>query len=66
MSKVTFRIDLEYNQPDFEFAVGETFESESAFIEAAKEYAIEDLAEYMRGYALDEYAKVIIGEEDSE
>lgn len=67
MSKVTFRIDLVYNQKDFEFMVGETFSSEADFLGAAKDYAVEDLLNYIRSEDLSVYAEIILSnEEDSE
>lgn len=65
MSKVTFRIDLEYNQKDFEFMVGETFASESDFIQAAGEYAIEDLNALWREYSsAKDFSEIIISDEE--
>lgn len=65
MSKVTFRIDLEYNQADFEFMTGETFTTEASFIEAASEYAIEDLTALWREHSgVRDFSEVIISEED--
>jgi len=65
MSKVTFRIDLEYNQTDFEFMVGETFSSEADFVEAAKDYAVEDLLNYIRSEDLSVYAEIILSNEEA-
>lgn len=65
MSKVTFRIDLEYNQTDFEFMVGETFASEADFLEAAKDYAIEDLLNYIRSEDLSVFAEIILSNEEA-
>lgn len=66
MSKVTFRIDLEYNQADFEFMTGEVFESEASFIEAASEYAIEDLVALWREHSgVRDFSEIIISEEDN-
>jgi len=67
MSKVTFRIDLEYNQKDFEFMTGQSFDSEASFLEAAGEYAIEDLTALWREYSsAKDFSEIIISEEDSE
>lgn len=66
MSKVTFRIDLEYNQADFEFAIGETFDSEASFMAAVSQYATEDLISLWREYSsVADYAEIIMGEEDN-
>jgi hypothetical protein len=66
MSKITFRIDLEYNQTDFEFMTGESFETEADFIEAAGEYAIEDLTALWREFSsVKDFSEIIISEEDN-
>lgn len=65
MSKVTFRIDLVYNQEDFEFATDQKFDTEASFIEAAGEYAIEDLVALWREYSnAKDFSEVIMGEEN--
>ena len=67
MSKVTFRIDLVYNQTNFEFMVGESFDSEADFIQAAGEYAIEDLVALWREHSsVADFSEIIINKEDSE
>jgi hypothetical protein len=47
--------------------VGETFASEADFLEAAGEYAIEDLTALWREYSnAKDFSEIILSEEDSE
>lgn len=59
MASVTIKMELSYNQADFEFATDEKFDTYEAFKEAVLEYMENDIHEYLRGYALDQWCTVI-------
>jgi hypothetical protein len=59
MASVTIKMELSYTQEDFEYATGEKFDTYEAFKETVLEYVEDDIHEYLRGYALDQWCTVI-------
>jgi hypothetical protein len=62
--KATIIIELNYDQRDLAYALGEPIKTKAAFIEKVKDMALEDLHCYMREEELEHYSDFKIEQTD--